>query len=114
MVRSSDAAAAFDDRFPVSDGHILIVPRRHVARLESLELPEWLDLFTLVYNVARDIAAQPGVDGVNVGFNSGVSAGQTVEHAHVHAIPRRSGDVDDPRGGVRRVIPSRADYWSQS
>jgi diadenosine tetraphosphate (Ap4A) HIT family hydrolase len=57
------------------------------------------------------VAAQPGVDGLNVGVNSGEVAGQTIAHAHVHVIPRRLGDVTDPRGGVRHVIPSKADYW---
>lgn len=110
---SSAAAVAFADRFPVSDGHVLIVPRRHVARLEKLEAAEWLDLFALVHDVARELAMRPDVDGVNIGFNSGAAAGQTVEHGHVHAIPRRFGDVTDPRGGVRHVIPDRADYWSR-
>lgn len=92
---------------------MLIVPRRHISRLEDLELSEWLDLFALVKDVAGGLAVQPDIDGVNVGFNSGAAAGQTVEHAHVHAIPRRAGDVPDPRGGVRHVIPNRAAYWSR-
>jgi diadenosine tetraphosphate (Ap4A) HIT family hydrolase len=81
--------------------------------LEDLENSEWLDLFALVNQVTKELASRQDVDGVNVGFNSGVAAGQTIEHAHVHAIPRRTGDVPDPRGGVRHVIPERADYWSE-
>jgi diadenosine tetraphosphate (Ap4A) HIT family hydrolase len=64
--------------------------------------------------VARDVAGQAGIDGVNIGYNSGTAAGQTIEHAHVHVIPRRTGDVPDPRGGVRHVIPHRADYWRRT
>lgn len=105
-------AVAFPDAFPVSDGHILVVPCRHLARVEDLEPQEWADLFGLVREVCRDLSGQDGVDGINVGVNSGAAAGQTVDHAHVHVIPRRLGDVPDPRGGVRRVMPGRADYWT--
>ena len=106
------AAFAFDDGFPVADGHRLVVPRRHVARVEDLEREEWTALFDLVRREARTTGRLPGVDGVTIGVNSGTAAGQTVDHAHVHVIPRRAGDVDDPRGGVRWVLPERADYWT--
>jgi diadenosine tetraphosphate (Ap4A) HIT family hydrolase len=82
-----------------------------VGRLELLEISEWQDLFSLVQTVSRELAGRPDVDGVNIGVNSGVAAGQTVEHGHVHVIPRRAGDVIDPRGGVRHVVPDRARYW---
>jgi diadenosine tetraphosphate (Ap4A) HIT family hydrolase len=91
VLRSNEVAVAFADAFPVSDGHALIVPSRHVVRLELLEPDEWLGLLRVVQQIRLDIAAQAGVVGVNVGFNSGAAAGQTVEHAHVHAIPRRLG-----------------------
>jgi diadenosine tetraphosphate (Ap4A) HIT family hydrolase len=112
-MHSRAATVAFRDAYPVSEGHVLVVSRRHVARVEDLETDEWDELFALVREVCRDVAEQDGVDGVNVGVNSGVAAGQTVDHAHVHVIPRRLGDVRDPRGGVRHVVPERADYWSQ-
>ena len=101
-----------DDGFPVSVGHQLVMPSRHVARLEELSADEWRAVFDTVQQVARRVAALDGVSGVNIGVNSGGSAGQTVDHAHVHVIPRRDGDVPDPRGGVRWVIPGQADYWS--
>lgn len=113
ILHSNRAAACFADGFPLSDGHLLIVPRRHVARLEELDAEEWADVFDLVHLVCRTAASRGDVDGVNVGVNSGAAAGQTVDHAHVHVIPRRLGDVPDPRGGVRAVIPNRADYWNQ-
>jgi diadenosine tetraphosphate (Ap4A) HIT family hydrolase len=110
---TTEFAAAFPDGHPVSDGHTLVVPKRHVARAEQLERAEWAGLFDLVREVAGELASLPGVGGVNVGVNSGEAAGQTVGHAHVHVIPRRPGDVEDPRGGIRWVIPERADYWSR-
>jgi diadenosine tetraphosphate (Ap4A) HIT family hydrolase len=106
-------AVAFPDSFPVTAGHMLVVPRRHVGRLEELSSQEWTELFELARLVCREIAAEPGVGGYNLGVNNGTAAGQTVHHVHVHVIPRRPGDVPDPRGGVRNVIPSRADYWSE-
>ena len=102
-----------DDGFPVSVGHQLVVPRRHVGRLEELSADEWRAVFDTVQQLARQVAALDGVTGVNIGVNSGESAGQTVDHAHVHVIPRRDCDVPDPRGGVRWVIPEAADYWTQ-
>lgn len=106
------AAVAFPDAFPVSDGHVLVVPRRHLVRIEGLPADEWAEVFALVWEVCRELSQQDGVDGINVGINSGIASGQTVDHAHVHVIPRRLGDVPDPRGGVRHVIADRADYWS--
>lgn len=112
MLHARETAVAFKDAYPVSDGHVLVVPRRHLARVEDLEADEWTELFELVREVCRELCERDGVDGLNVGVNSGVAAGQTVDDAHVHVIPRRLGDVLDPRGGVRHVIPERADYWS--
>lgn len=110
---TTEFAVAFPDGFPVSDGHTLVVPKRHVARAEKLERAEWAGLFDLVREVSRELASLPGVEGVNVGVNSGEVAGQTVTHAHVHVIPRRPGDVEDPRGGIRWVIPDKARYWPE-
>jgi len=109
---ATEFAVAFPDGYPVSEGHTLVVPKRHIARAEQLERAEWAGLFDLVREVTNELGALPGVEGVNVGINSGEAAGQTVSHAHVHVIPRRPGDVEDPRGGVRWVIPERADHWS--
>ena len=97
----------------MSEGHTLVLPKRHVARAEQLERAEWAGLFDLVREVSRELASLPGVEGVNVGVNSGEAAGQTVGHAHVHVIPRRPGDVEDPRGGIRWVIPEKAQYWPE-
>jgi diadenosine tetraphosphate (Ap4A) HIT family hydrolase len=112
IIHACASAVAFADAYPVSEGHVLVVPRRHLSRIEDLEADEWTELFRLVREVCRKLSERDGVDGVNVGVNSGVAAGQTVDHAHVHVIPRRLGDVPDPRGGVRHVIPGKADYWN--
>jgi diadenosine tetraphosphate (Ap4A) HIT family hydrolase len=105
-------AAAIPDRFPVTEGHTLVVPRRHVASLFDLPEREQSAVWSLVTRVRAMLAAELGPDGFNVGLNDGPATGQTVIHAHVHVIPRRAGDVADPRGGVRWVIPTRAAYWS--
>jgi diadenosine tetraphosphate (Ap4A) HIT family hydrolase len=97
------------DGYPVSDGHTLIVPRRHVASLWDLDEEEYLELFTVARRLAAATPEQP--DGWNLGVNVGAAAGQTVWHVHLHLIPRRAGDTPDPRGGVRWVIPSTARYW---
>ena len=113
LYATTEFAVAIPDGFPVSEGHTLVVPKRHVARAEQLERAEWAGLFDLVREVSRELASLPGVEGVNVGVNSGEAAGQTVGHAHVHVIPRRPGDVEDPRGGIRWVIPEKARYWPE-
>lgn len=106
-------AVAIWDAFPVSPGHALIVSRRHVAGLFDLSTEEQAALWGLLPAVRAAIGARHAPSGYNVGVNVGAAAGQTVGHVHVHVIPRYSGDVKDPRGGVRWVIPRRADYWSE-
>ncbi len=109
-----DAGSAFAlaDAFPVSAGHTLVVSRRHVADFFDLGDDEQDALLALVREVRRTLARDPGFDGLNVGLNVGETAGQTIPHAHVHVIPRRTGDVPDPRGGVRWVLPGRAAHWT--
>jgi diadenosine tetraphosphate (Ap4A) HIT family hydrolase len=104
-------AVAFSDAFPVAAGHTLVVPRRHVASVFDLAAEEYAALWALVAAVRARLAAASGADGFTIGVNDGAAAGQTVAHAHVHVIPRRAGDVPDPRGGVRWVLPERAAYW---
>jgi diadenosine tetraphosphate (Ap4A) HIT family hydrolase len=110
--RDGGAVVAFADAFPVSEGHMLVAPRRHVRDLFALEPPEWEAVWSLVRVLQYDSAVRAETDGWNIGANVGEAAGQTLDHAHVHLIPRRRGDVEDPRGGVRWVLPGRADYWS--
>jgi diadenosine tetraphosphate (Ap4A) HIT family hydrolase len=105
-------AAAFPDAFPVSPGHTLVVPTRHVADFFDLDADEQADVWRLVAEVRSRLAAEHAPDGFNVGLNAGAAAGQTVSHAHVHVIPRYRGDVADPRGGVRWLIAERAAWWA--
>jgi len=106
-VASNELAFAIRDRDPVTDGHTLVIPKRLVVDFFDTTDAERLALFALIDEVKRALDATHRPDGYNVGFNSGESAGQTVFHLHVHVIPRYRGDVEDPRGGVRHVIPGR-------
>ena len=106
----AELAIALWDGYPVSPGHALIIPRRHIATwFDSTEL-EQSALMTLVTKAKAVIDQLHRPDGYNIGINSGAAAGQTVFHLHIHLIPRFTGDVDDPRGGVRHVIPAKANY----
>lgn len=100
------------DAFPVSAGHLLITPRRHVARWGETTGDERYALLSAIdQTTALATTNDLTIDGFNIGWNDGASAGQTVMHLHVHVIPRRRGDVTDPRGGIRWVIPEKARYW---
>jgi diadenosine tetraphosphate (Ap4A) HIT family hydrolase len=107
---SSDLSFAIRDRHPVSPGHTLVIPHRHVETYFDATPVEQADLWRGVTIVKRALDDELHPDGYNVGFNAGATAGQTVPHLHVHVIPRFKGDMDDPRGGVRGVIPARQKY----
>ena len=98
------------DNFAVSDGHALLVPTRHVATWFDATDPERAELLKSIDIARNTIARMHSPDGFNIGFNVGQAAGQTVFHLHVHVIPRYRGDVPDPTGGVRNVIPGKANY----
>ncbi len=112
-VAGNALAFAFRDRFPVSPGHTLIVTRRHVPDFFGCSTEERAALLDLVDRVKSDLDRELHPDAYNVGFNAGEAAGQTVMHVHVHVIPRFHGDVEDPRGGVRYVVPDKANYLRQ-
>ena len=102
------------DGFPVNPGHALLVPRRHVATWEEASTDERRALSDAIVVAQEEIRKHHRPDAFNVGMNLGLAAGQTVPHLHLHVIPRYQGGVADPRGGVRWVIPERADHWSGS
>ena len=112
ILMETEYAVAFFDGFPVAEGHTLIVPRRHVASLYELSAPEQGAVWELVRRVREQLLARLSPDGFNIGLNDGTAVGQTVMHTHVHVVPRWKGDVPDPRGGVRWVLPERARYWN--
>ena len=99
------------DGFPVTDGHALLVPIRHVAGWLDATEEERAELFQAIPRVMETIQEDWTPDGFNIGVNDGAAAGQTIDHLHLHVIPRYDGDVPDPRGGIRWVIPERARYW---
>jgi diadenosine tetraphosphate (Ap4A) HIT family hydrolase len=113
ILLENDFAAAISDRFPVAPGHTLVIPKQHVASLFDLPQEEQSALWRLVALVRDKLKIEIAADGFTVGVNDGLAAGQTVMHAHVHVIPRRNGDVADPRGGVRWIIPDKARYWTE-
>ncbi len=107
---ANDHAFVIADRFPVSPGHALVVPRRAIATWWEASDDERADILALINEVKCQLDVELRPDGYNVGFNAGAAAGQTVRHFHVHVIPRYLGDVPDPRGGVRHAIPAKGNY----
>ena len=106
-------AVAARDSYPVSKGHTLIIPRRHVASFFETTDEERLAMLKLLDEVKAALDKEFKPDGYNIGINGGAAAGQTVMHLHIHLIPRYAGDRADPRGGVRWIIPEKAAYWSK-
>jgi len=111
VIDESTTVIAIRDGYPVSLGHTLLIPKRHTGSFFDLPEQERRDLLALLdrAKLALDKEFQP--QGYNIGINDGAAAGQTVPHLHVHLIPRYDGDLPDPRGGVRWVIPDKAKYW---
>jgi diadenosine tetraphosphate (Ap4A) HIT family hydrolase len=113
LVAADELFAVVSDKFPISPGHTLIIARRPVARFQELTSTEKARLL-----VWRDWSQQhpstyhnPAPDAFNLGLNDGPAAGQTIPQLHFHLIPRYTGDVPDPRGGLRHLIPAKARYW---
>ncbi len=111
IIGQNRLAVAVRDAYPVTPLHTLVIPRRHANTWFDLSVPEQRAISLLLDTVRKEIlAADNTVGGFNVGMNGGEVAGQTLPHAHVHLIPRRKGDVEEPRGGIRGVIPGKATY----
>ena len=110
VLLENELAFAIRDRYPASPGHLLILPRRHVADWFDTTPDERHAMFDLANMAKARLAAEFRPDGYNLGINVGEAAGQTVFHVHLHLIPRYRGDVAAPRGGVRGVIPDKQNY----
>ena len=110
IVAKNDLCYARWDGYPVSKGHLLVIPFRHVADYFSLTVEEKQAVLALVDECKEVIEKNLRPAGYNIGFNVGKAAGQTVMHCHCHMIPRYVGDVRDPKGGVRGVVPGSIDY----
>lgn len=113
IIESNDSGVVIRDGFPVSPGHTLIIPRRHIGSFFDLNVDERNDLMQLLEKAKDVVNAELCPAGYNIGINDGAAAGQTVPHLHIHLIPRYLEDSTDPRGGIRWVIPEHADYWSE-
>ena len=106
----NDAAVVVRDAYPVTPGHTLVIPVRHVASFFDATPSEREAMLALLDTGKQQLQADVGPAGYNIGINDGAAAGQTIGHLHLHLIPRYPGDRPDPRGGVRWVIPDKADY----
>ncbi len=108
----NEHAVLIRDAFPVSAGHSLVIPKRHVGSYFEATEAERAAMEALLVTSKLAVEAEFAPHGYNIGINDGAAAGQTVPHLHIHLIPRYAGDVPDPRGGIRWVIADKADYWS--
>ena len=107
----NDLALSFKDLYPVTNGHTLVIPKRKVQSFFDLTEEETAAMFELLHLQKEDLKNNDySITGFNIGINDGEDAGQTIMHCHIHLIPRRSGDMEDPRGGVRGVIPEKQSY----
>ena len=111
IILENDKAFTIYDGFPVSSGHSLIIPKRHISSFFEANREEQISFLDLIYKMQRILMNERNPDGFNIGINDGEAAGQTVMHLHIHLIPRYLGDTEDPRGGVRWIIPEKAPYW---
>ncbi len=111
IISENDLACVMRDAFPVAEYHTLIIPKRHVIDYFEINRDELLAIDDLLHSQKLEIESlDPSVGGYNIGWNCGEIGGQSVWHAHVHLIPRRAGDVEYPKGGVRHVIPLKGHY----
>jgi len=113
LITQNPFAVAKRDGYPIAKGHTLIIPRRHVASFFDCTQDERMAMMELLDAAKVEIDRHHKPDGYNIGLNNGVAAGQTVMHVHLHLIPRYTGDLPDPRGGVRWIFPDKAAYWNK-
>ena len=110
IITETEMAYAIFDKYPVSEGHILIIPKRHVGSYFDLSVQEHTDCSIIINKIKDMLKEKYKPDGYNIGVNIGKFAGQTIEHIHIHIIPRYKGDVINPVGGIRNVIPEKGNY----
>lgn len=111
VLAEDELCVIYKDGFPVSPGHTVIIPKRHFATLFEASEVEQLALLRALSQAKAILDAAHRPEGYNIGINHGKAGGQTVPHLHIHLIPRYTGDKDEPRGGVRWVLPEKAKYW---
>jgi len=113
VILENDLAIAICDGYPVSRGHVLVIPKRHVGSFFEITETERQAMLSLLDRFQKKLLEEFGPDAFNIGINDGAAAGQTVPHLHIHLIPRYEGDQVDPRGGVRLIFPDKAKYWDE-
>lgn len=112
---SNNLSYAIRDKYPVTDGHTLVIPKRHFASFFDITQAELNAIYALASVVREELHRKyPNISGFNLGFNDGQASGQTISHCHFHIIPRRKDDVENPVGGIRNVIPGKGDYLNSS
>jgi len=114
IVLENEFFVVIRDGYPISKGHSLLIPKRHVSSLFDLNFDEFHLLRTTLSQSKKELDGEYHPDSYNIGINDGEQAGQTISHLHIHLIPRYIGDQEDPKGGVRWIFPEKADYWSKS
>lgn len=112
IIDTSSLAWVIHDAYPVSPGHTLIIPKRHIGSFFDATNEERQELLSLLDHARQKLIEEFNPAAFNIGINDGAAAGQTIAHLHVHLIPRFTNDQIDPRGGVRWIIPEKAKYWS--
>ena len=113
IILETELSIVIIDAFPVSEGHTLIITKRHIESIFDATREEQIDLLANLEEAKKILDKKFSPDGYNIGINDGEAAGQTVMHLHTHLIPRYSGDTEQAKGGVRWIFPDKANYWSQ-
>lgn len=110
LVRESKRFVCFHSKYQVSCGHLLIIPRKHYENVWGMKPSHWKEFGELLFEAKEWLIKRYDPDGFNIGWNVHAAGGQTIMHSHCHIIPRYTGDVKDPRGGIRHVLPENANY----
>jgi len=110
IITSNHVAFAIFDNYPVSNGHVLVIPRRHCSNYFELTMEEQQASWTLIAKIQGKLTDKYKPDGYNIGVNIGKAAGQTIEHVHLHLIPRYNGDMENPKGGIRHCVDGKGYY----
>ncbi len=113
IVAQNELSMTVRDTLPVSPGHTLILPKRHITSIFDATREEVAALWEALQQARTQLLRELSPDGFNIGVNDGLAAGQTILHLHIHVIPRYKGDMPDPRGGIRWIFPDKAVYWKQ-
>jgi len=111
MIAQDSLTFTVRDTLPVSPGHTLILPKRHIASIFEATKEEVAALWEALQQARSELLKDFSPDGFNIGINDGLASGQTILHLHIHIIPRYKGDMPDPRGGIRWIFPEKAVYW---